>query len=67
MQESKASTQQPADTMPHSSKVAEPAESSSNPDEFDELSVEQLNALEPSERRRNMMEAIERRKSKSIN
>ncbi|KAJ2959093.1 hypothetical protein NQZ79_g5382 [Umbelopsis isabellina] len=67
MQESKVSAQQPADTMSHSSKAAEPAESSSKPEEFDELSVEQLNALEPSERRRNMMEAIERRKAKPTN
>jgi hypothetical protein len=44
MQESKASTQQPADTMSNNSKVAEPAESSSKSEEFDELSVEQLKA-----------------------
>ncbi|KAH8556900.1 hypothetical protein BGW37DRAFT_474702 [Umbelopsis sp. PMI_123] len=33
---------------------------------FDEMSVDELNALHPSERRRNMMEALERRKTKAV-
>ncbi|KAI8576148.1 hypothetical protein K450DRAFT_258237 [Umbelopsis ramanniana AG] len=32
---------------------------------FDDMSVDELNALDPSERRRNMMEALERRKAKA--
>jgi hypothetical protein len=64
MEENQQKGQQPAETSGSTAAPAVGLESKSAED-FDEMSVEELNSLQPSERRRNMMEAIERRKAKA--
>lgn len=67
MQEYQKKSQQPADDTSASSSTSAPVANQEikAAEEFDEMSVEELNALQPSERRRNMMEALERRKAKA--
>jgi hypothetical protein len=67
MQENQQKSQQRADdtSASGSTSAAVADQDIKAAEEFDEMSVEELNALQPSERRRNMMEALERRKAKA--
>jgi hypothetical protein len=67
MQEYQQKSQQTADDTSASGSISAPVadQEIKAAEEFDEMSVEELNALQPSERRRNMMEALERRKAKA--